>query len=53
MTTEKIAYTYEIITDQIGNETLKRTDPAGVVAWIPLELANSDYKDYLDSQNEA
>lgn len=45
-------YTYEIIMDELGNEILKRTDADGVVSWIPLEFANSDYKAYLESINE-
>ena len=46
-------YTYEIIMDELGNETLKRTDAEGIVSWIPLEFANSDYQAYLIAQNEA
>lgn len=46
-------YTYEIIMDELGNEILKRTNEEGVVTWIPLELANSDYQKYLNRDEPA
>lgn len=39
--------TYEIITSDLGSEIIKRTDENGLVAWIPLDPANSDYQAYL------
>jgi hypothetical protein len=44
-------YTYETITE-LGNEAIKRTDEIGLVAWIPLDLANSDYQRYLNPEAE-
>ena len=41
-------YTYEEITNQDGNKILKRIDANGVVAWIPMDEANSDYQAYLN-----
>ena len=38
---------YEIITDFLGSEILKRTDKDGQVWWIPLDESNSDYQRYL------
>jgi len=47
-----MTYTYEIIMDELGNETLKRTDEQGLVTWIPMEFANSDYQRYLNPEAE-
>ena len=44
--------TYEEITDEIGNEVIKRTDKNGVVTWIPKDPANSDYQRYLNPEAE-
>ena len=42
-------YTYEVITDELSQtKMIKRTDENGLVAWIPTDLANSDYQAYLD-----
>lgn len=42
---------YEIVETQspMGeiSQILKRTDENGLVAWIPIDLANSDYQAYL------
>jgi hypothetical protein len=40
--------TYEIITTDLGTEIIKRTDESGAVAWIPIDLGNSDYQAYLN-----
>jgi hypothetical protein len=37
-------YTYEIITDQLGNTMLLRSDEA----WIPMDESNADYQAYLN-----
>lgn len=39
--------TYEVITDELGGTTIKRTDEDGKVWWIPTDEANSDYQRYL------
>ena len=38
---------YEKVKTDFGNEIIKRTDENGLVAWIPLDPANSDYQAYL------
>jgi hypothetical protein len=40
--------TYEKITTDLGTEIIKRTDESGAVAWIPIDLGNSDYQAYLN-----
>lgn len=44
-------YTYETITE-LGIEMLKRTDENGLIAWIPIDPANSDYQRYLNPEAE-
>ena len=39
-------YTYEVI-ENLGSTVIKRTDEAGNEAWIPTDLSNSDYAEYL------
>jgi hypothetical protein len=49
-------YTYKIIALELGGEILKRSDANGVIAWIPMDEANSDYQAYLNkdkAQDEA
>jgi hypothetical protein len=41
-------YTYEVI-----ENIIKRTDQEGIITWIPIEPANSDYQEYLASLDEA
>jgi hypothetical protein len=36
-----------------GNEFIERTTDDGVVSFIPLDPANSDYQAYLKSLDEA
>jgi hypothetical protein len=43
-------YTYEEITDNFGNKSIKRTDENGQVAWIPMDEGNSDYQRYLNPE---
>ena len=40
-------YTYEQIDNEIGQKIIKRTDENGLVSWVPLDEANSDYQAYL------
>jgi hypothetical protein len=40
-------FTYELITDELGQEVIKRTDADGKIWWIPMDEANSDYQAYL------
>lgn len=44
---------YEVITNEFGNEIIKKTNLDGTVWWIPTDPANSDYQQYLASLNEA
>ena len=48
-------YIYEEVTTESftgTNTVLKRTDEQGVVVWIPLDPANSDYQRYLNPEAE-
>lgn len=47
-----MAYKYEHINNEDSGETIKRTDENGLIAWIPVDPANSDYQAYLESLNE-
>lgn len=39
---------YKEITNEIGHIVIERTTDDGVVSYIPIEPANSDYQAYLD-----
>ena len=41
-------YTYEKITNDFGIDLIKRTDETGLISWIPIDEANSDYQAYLN-----
>jgi len=41
-------YTYEL-NFGLNGDIIKRTDADGNEAWIPADLANSDYRAYLAS----
>ena len=43
---------YEKVTNELGNESIKRTDPDGTIWWIPIDEANSDYQRYLNPEAE-
>jgi hypothetical protein len=43
---------YEKVTNELGNESIKRTDPDGKIWWIPIDPANSDYQRYLNPEAE-
>jgi hypothetical protein len=45
-------YTYEVISDELGNEAIKRINDNGDVSFIPKDLANSDYQRYLNPKAE-
>jgi hypothetical protein len=45
-----MAYTYELVSDQFG-EVLVRTSDDGVISYVPIDPANSDYKAYLNRDN--
>jgi hypothetical protein len=45
-------YTYKIVKGFFNNDLLKRTDENGLVAWIPMDEANSDYQRYLNPEAE-
>jgi hypothetical protein len=40
--------TYEIITEEDGTQTIKRTNEDGSVSFIPADESNSDYQAYLN-----
>ena len=44
--------TYEVITDENGTETIKRTNADGSVSFIPADESNSDYQRYLNPEAE-
>ena len=41
--------TYEIVLNELGDETIKRTDTDGKTWTIPKDEGNSDYVEYLES----
>jgi len=43
---------YEEHTSEMGNKSIKRTDPDGTIWWIPSDPANSDYQRYLNPEAE-
>jgi hypothetical protein len=46
-------FTYEKVSNEFGNEIIKRTDKNDYVLWIPLDATNSDYIAYLASLDES
>ena len=42
-----MTFIYEEIISESNEKILKRTDENGLVSWIPLDPANSDYQRYL------
>jgi hypothetical protein len=44
--------TYEIITNELGDELITRTDSDGKVWTIPADEGNADYQAYLASLDE-
>ena len=38
---------YEVVTTEMGNQVIERTDEDGTIWWIPEDPANSDYQRYL------
>jgi hypothetical protein len=45
--------TYELIQLELGGEVLKRIDANGIISWIPIDPANSDYQAYLNKDTLA
>jgi hypothetical protein len=43
--------TYEIKTDAFGTDYIEMTTPNGVVSFVPINPANSDYQAYLNKDN--
>jgi hypothetical protein len=43
---------YEQVIENDVVTTIKRTDADGVISWIPLDPANSDYQRYLNPEAE-
>ena len=39
--------TYKKLTNDAGIEYIERTTQEGVISWIPIDEANSDYQTYL------
>ena len=44
--------TYEVIKDEDGLETIKRTNADGSISFIPTDPTNSDYQRYLNPEAE-
>jgi hypothetical protein len=44
--------TYEVIKDEDGLETIKRTNADGSISFIPTDSTNSDYQRYLNPEAE-
>ena len=44
--------TYKKITNEVGIDFIERTTDDGVVSWIPMDEANSDYQAYLNPEAE-
>ena len=44
-----MAYIYELVSDQFG-EVLVRTSDDGVISYVPIDPANSDYQAYLNPE---
>jgi hypothetical protein len=44
--------TYEIKTDIFGVDYLEMITPDGVVSFVPIDPANSDYQRYLNPEAE-
>ena len=44
--------TYKLIENEFGGSYIERTDEAGVISFIPMDEANSDYQRYLNPEAE-
>jgi hypothetical protein len=42
---------YEELTTELGGKIIERTDVNGIVSFIPIDFANSDYQAYLNRDN--
>ena len=45
-----MTFIYEEITSKDNEKMLKRTDENGLVSWVPIDPANSDYQRYLNPE---
>ena len=45
--------TYKLITNQLGEEYIEMQTPEGIISFVPINPANSDYQEYLKSLDEA
>ena len=45
-----MTFIYEEITSENNEKMLKRTDENGLVSWVPIDPANSDYQRYLNPE---
>lgn len=43
-----MTFIYEVISNELGGEIIKRTNKDGLESWIPKDEANSDYQAYLN-----
>lgn len=45
--------TYEIVVSELdGSELLKRINDDGTESWIPKDVANSDYQEFLNKDKQ-
>jgi hypothetical protein len=44
--------TYEEVTTETGSQFIKRVNEDGLIDWIPVDPANSDYQRYLNPDAE-
>ena len=44
---------YEKIISDLGQDSIKRTNEDGLITWIPIDPANSDYQEYLNHEATA
>jgi hypothetical protein len=47
-----MTFIYEVFTNDLGGEIIKRTDNDGVESWVPKDESNSDYQRYLNPEAE-
>ena len=45
-------YFYEVVTNEIGYQVIKRISEDGSESWIPKDEENSDYQKYLTQSKD-